>query len=64
MAGDTFYGLLAPTWDGLPKDKRAEYLQKVYAACREQGCTQVDLIGKDGKTAAYASAVRTDVIMP
>lgn len=64
ISGDTFYGLLASSWDLLPKEKRLEYLQKVYAAAREQSCTQVDLIGKDGKSAAYASPTRIEVVMP
>lgn len=64
VAGDTFYGLLNPSWDLLPKEKRVEFLQKAFAVAREQGCRQVNLIGKDGKVAAYASAGRTEVVMP
>src|SRR5204863_7355177 len=64
VSGDTFYGLLQPTWDLLPKEKRLEFLQKAFTVAQQQKCRQVNLIGKDGKVAAYASATRTDVVMP
>ena len=64
ISGDTFYGLLGPTWDGLTKEKRQEYLQKVFEFGAEKGYTRVNLIGKDGKTAGYASAKRIEAIMP
>ena len=64
ISGETYYGLLQPTWDNVPKEKRQEVLQKIYQAARESGCTQVNLIGKDGKVAGYASATRLEVNMP
>jgi hypothetical protein len=64
VSGDTFYGLLQPSWDVLPKEKRVEFLQKAFAVAQQQKCKQVNLIGKDGKVAAYASAARTEVTMP
>ena len=62
ISGDTFYGLMLPSWDALPKDKRQEFLQKVLQAGSEKGYKQVNLIGKDGKLAAYASATRFEVM--
>lgn len=64
LSNETFYGQLQPSWDALPKEKRQEFLQKVFQACREKGCKQVSLITKDGKAAGYASATRLDVVMP
>lgn len=64
VSGEILYGLLQPSWDVLPKEKRLEYLQKVYQAGHELGYTQVNLIGTDGKMAAYASPTRMEVIMP
>lgn len=64
VSQDVFYGLLKPTWDALPKEKRQEYLQKIYQSCKEFNCSQVTLITKDGKTAGYASATRLEVNMP
>lgn len=63
VSQDVFYGLLKPSWDALPKEKRLEYLQKVFGSCKEFNCTQVNLLTKDGKAAAYASATRLDVNM-
>lgn len=64
VSGENFYGQLLPSWDVLPKEKRQEFLQSVLKIANENGCTQVTLINKDGKTAGYASATRLDVVMP
>lgn len=64
VSQDVFYGLLKPSWDVLPKEKRQEYMQKVLQSCKEYKCSQVTFITKDGKTAGYASATRLDVNMP
>ncbi len=64
ISGGIFYGQLQPSWDALSKDKREDYLKKVYQAGVEKGYKQVNLIGKDGKVVAYASATRLDVSMP
>jgi hypothetical protein len=64
ISSDTFYGLLQPTWDTLPKDKRTEYVQKLLAAGPELGYTQVSLTTSTGKAAAYGSKEKIDVQMP
>lgn len=64
ISGETFYGQLLPSWDVLPKEKRQEFLQIVLKTALEKGCTQVNLISKDGKSAAYASATKQEVVMP
>ena len=64
ISEDTFYGLMLPSWDALSKEKRLEFLQKVYDAGKEKGYKQVALINKDGKQAGFASATRLEVIMP
>lgn len=64
ISGETLYGQLLPSWDVLPKEKRLEFLQLVLKAAQEKGCTQVNLISKDGKSAAYANATKLDVVMP
>ena len=62
--GDTFYGMLLPSWDNLTKEKRQEFLQKVYQLGAEKGYKQVNLIGKDGKQAAFATTTKQEVFMP
>lgn len=64
MSGENFYSMLGPSWDSLPKEKRQEFLQKLYKYASEKGCKQVSLINKAGKIAGYASAMRLDVTMP
>ena len=64
ISGDMLYGVLLPSWDTLPKEKRQEYLLKVYQAGREKGYKQVTLLAKDGKPAAFASATHLDVVAP
>jgi hypothetical protein len=64
ISGETFYGLLLPSWDDLSKEKKQELLQRVFQEGKERGYTQVNLIDKDGKPAGYASATRLDVVMP
>jgi hypothetical protein len=55
------YGVLGPSWQQLSKEQRLDFLQAVYKAAQERGCTQVNLITKDGKNAAFASATRMDI---
>ena len=64
MSGDMFYGSVGDSWVGLSKEKRTEFLQRILAAGRDKGYSQVTLMDKSGKNVAYASATRTDVIMP
>lgn len=61
ISGETFYGQLIPMWERLPKEKKLEFLQKVYQAGAERGYTQVNLITKDGKPAAFASPTRMEI---
>jgi hypothetical protein len=61
---DTFYGLMLPSWDNLSKEKREEYLKKIYQLGNEKGFKQVNLTNKDGKQAGFISATQVDVNMP
>ena len=64
VSQEILYGMVKPSWDALPKEKRQEYVQKILSACKDYNCTQVNLLNKDGKVAAYASATRLDINMP
>ena len=64
ISGEILYGQMQPSWDTLTKEKREDYLKKVYQAGAEKGYKQVNLIGKDGKVVGYASAAKLDVMMP
>lgn len=62
ITDQTFYGLLLPSWETLPKEKKTEILNKILASGKDNGFTQVSLITHDGKQAGFASATRVDVI--
>lgn len=64
IAGDTFHGVLLPSWNELPKEKREEYIKKILQAGPTMNFKQVNLLKPDGKQAAFASAERVDVEMP
>lgn len=64
ISDETFYGLLKPSWDALPKQKREEFLQKVMQEGAARGFTQVNLLTKEGKTAGFATPNKLEVNMP
>lgn len=64
ISGETFYAQVDAGWDSLPRDKRQEFLQKVYQAAAENGCKQVSLIGAGGKSVGYATATQIEVATP
>ncbi len=62
VSGETFYGLLLPSWDNLSKQNKEDVLRKIHHAGQEKGYSQVNLIGKDGKPVAFASSSRLELI--
>lgn len=61
VATETFYAVMQPSWDTLPKEKREQLLENIYNAGREKGYSQVNLMTANAKTAGYASAERMEV---
>lgn len=64
IAGETFHGIVLPSWNELAKEKREEYLKKILQAGPSMNFKQVNLLKADGKPAGFASANRVDVEMP
>jgi hypothetical protein len=64
VSGETFHGVVLPSWDSLSKEKREEVLKKILQAGPTMSYKQVNLTRPDGKTAGFASAKRVDVEMP
>ena len=64
VSNQIFYGVLKENWETLPKEKRSEFVQKLLAQGGQLGYTQVSLVNKDGKHAAYASKDKLEVQMP
>lgn len=64
VSNQIFYGVLKENWETLPKEKRSKFVQKLLAQGGQLGFTQVSLVNKDGKHAAYASKDKVEVQMP
>jgi hypothetical protein len=60
---ENFNGLLLRSWDTMPKEMREEFLRMVYEFAQEKGCTHVNLLDSEGKPAAFASPLKSEVIM-
>ncbi len=63
IKGENFYGLLLPSWNSIPKENREEILRVVYQFAQEKGCTHVNLLDSEGRPAAFASPLKSEVIM-
>jgi len=64
VSNNTLYAQVQPSWDGLSKEKRQEALQRLYQAGGDKAYSKVNLIGKGGRTVAYAAADKLEVAMP
>ena len=64
ISGETFHGMLLPSWNELSKEKREEYLKKILQAGPSMNFKQVNLLKADGKQAGFASSTHVDVEMP
>jgi hypothetical protein len=63
ISNETYYGLMLPVWDTLPKERRQDVLKKIFEDGKEKGYKQVSLINKEGKQAGFASDGRVDAMM-
>jgi hypothetical protein len=64
VSNDILYGLLDQSWEVLPKEKRVDYVQRLLAQGPDLGYTQVNLMTREGKQAAYGSRDKLEVQMP
>lgn len=64
ISGDTFYGIVLPSWDGLTREKQEEFLSKVRVIGNEKGFVRVNLMNKQGKTVGYASEKKIEISSP
>ncbi len=63
-AGDTFYGVTEPTWDGLSEADRKDVLNKAYAFANERGFVKVNILNYRGRTVGFATADRLELFEP
>ena len=64
ISGDTFYGIVLPSWEGLAREKKEELLSKVLLIGNEKGFLRVNLIDRRGKTVGFASPEKVEVSNP
>ena len=64
ISEDTFYGIVLPTWDGMTREKKEEFLSKVLVIGTEKGFMKVNLINKQGQTVAFAAPGKIEISNP
>lgn len=64
VSGETFYGVLQPSWETMTKEKQQELVQKIYQTGAGKNWMKVNLMNSQGKTVAFMSATRSDIISP
>ena len=64
VSGETFYGVLQPSWETMTKGKQEELVQKIYQAGAGKTWLKVNLMNSQGKTVAFMSSTRLDIVAP
>jgi hypothetical protein len=63
-SGETFYGVVQPSWDTLSEQQRKDVLQKAQTFAASKGLRKVDLLNAKGRTVGFASGTRLDILNP
>ena len=61
-SSETLYAMTQPTFDVLNEEQQKEFLQKVLKLANERNLLKVNLLNSKGRTVAYASKGRLDLI--
>lgn len=61
---ETFYGVVEPTWDAMPLEKQQDLLAKTLAYAQSKGLKQVDLLNNKGRSVAFATENKSEVLRP
>ena len=61
---ENFYAITLPAWDELNEAKKKEVLQKALELANENGLKTVSLLNVKGRTVAFASANRAELLNP
>ena len=64
VSGETFYGVLQPSWETMTKEKQQELVQKIYQQGAGKTWLKVNLMNSQGRTVAFMSATRLDIQAP
>lgn len=60
----TLYAITQPAWDELPEDKRKELVRKTLLLAAETNLKRVQLLNAKGRTVAFASSGKIEVLKP
>ncbi|MBK9152923.1 MAG: hypothetical protein IPM25_01670 [Chloracidobacterium sp.] len=61
-ARDTFYAVTEPTYDTLSEEEQKELLVKIQKIATSMGLTKVNLLNNKGRSVAYASKQRLELV--
>jgi len=61
-ARDTFYAVTEPTYDTLSEDQQKELLVKIQKIAKTMGFSKVNLLNNKGRSVAYASKERLELV--
>lgn len=61
-SGDTFYGVVLPSWETMTNEKREEFLRSISEYGKTGGWVNVNLLNSQGKTVGYASPGHFEII--
>lgn len=63
-SSETLYGVTQPTWDALSEDAQKEFLSKALFFAKSKGIKKVNFLNSRGRTVAYASDDRLEILRP
>jgi hypothetical protein len=63
-SSETLYGITQPTWDALSAEEQRAFLSKAYHFATSQGLKKVNFLNARGRTVAFASENRLEVLSP
>ncbi|MDM7923904.1 MAG: hypothetical protein QUS14_16535 [Pyrinomonadaceae bacterium] len=63
-SNETLYGVTTPSWDGLSEEEKKEFLSKVVEFATQRGYTKVNLLNYRGRTVAFSSNLRFEILPP
>ncbi len=64
ISGETFYGVMLPSWETMTKEKQQELLQQIYQHGGQKEWLKVNLMNSQGRTVAFMSSTRSEIVAP
>ena len=64
VSHETVYAVTQPSWDAMNEADQKDFLQKVYQFAQTKGIKKVNLLNYKGRTVAFASKERFELMGP